>query len=106
MDTKPIPVPELKDTLTQMLSDDYRERFKAEYLQTMIRAQKLDNMIVKYLNGELDFEPATPIKILRTQLDVMIEYLSWLEVRAQIEGIDLSSGVPEPVIEPEIVEEQ
>lgn len=32
---------ELRDTVAMMNSDDYRERFVAEYLQTMIRYKKL-----------------------------------------------------------------
>ena len=31
----------LKDTIDQMTSEDYRERFKAEYWQTKIRYEKL-----------------------------------------------------------------
>lgn len=32
---------ELKDTIPQMTSEDYKERFKAEYYQTKIRYWKL-----------------------------------------------------------------
>lgn len=35
---------ELKDTVNMMLSDDYKERFKAEYIQEKIRAVKLENL--------------------------------------------------------------
>ena len=39
---------ELKDTIDLMQSDDYKERFKAEYYQAKIRYDKLDAMKVKY----------------------------------------------------------
>ena len=32
---------ELKDTIEMMMSEDYKERFKAEYNQTKIRYEKL-----------------------------------------------------------------
>ena len=32
---------ELKETAKQMVSNDYKERFKAEYYQTKIRYEKL-----------------------------------------------------------------
>ena len=38
---------ELKDTIDLMNSEDYRERFKAEYYQTKIRYDKLHKIIVK-----------------------------------------------------------
>ena len=39
---------ELLDTVELMVSDDYKNRMKAEYLQTKIRYDKLHKMIVKY----------------------------------------------------------
>ena len=36
---------ELKDTIQMMQSADYKERFKAEYYQTVIRYEKLDAML-------------------------------------------------------------
>ena len=38
----------LKDTIKLMESEDYKERFKAEYYQTKIRYNKLHEMIIKY----------------------------------------------------------
>lgn len=38
---------ELKDTIDLMLSEDYKDRFKAEYYQTKIRYDKLHKMLVK-----------------------------------------------------------
>lgn len=80
---------DLKDTIELMSSSDYKDRFKAEYYQTKIRYEKLHTMIVKYEAGTLGFEPDCPIELLRAQKKNMSEYLYHLEVRAQIEKIDL-----------------
>lgn len=80
---------ELKDTIEMMKSDDFKERFKAEYYQTKIRYDKLHAMIVKYEAGTLDFEPKCKIDILKEQASHMGMYLYILEVRAEIEGIVL-----------------
>lgn len=78
---------ELKDTAALMASDDYKERFKAEYIQTKIRYDNLHSMIVRYEAGTLDFEPSCPIDLLKKQAAAMGQYLYCLEVRAEIEGI-------------------
>lgn len=80
---------ELKDTIDLMCSEDYKERFKAEYIQLKIRCDKLQDMLADYLAGKLKFEPICPYYVLRKQLDHMAEYLYILEVRAQLEGIEL-----------------
>ena len=80
---------ELKDTIEMMQSDDFKERFKAEYLQTKIRYDKLHQMIVKYEAGTLNFEPKCSIELLKRQASHMGYYLMILEVRAEIEGINL-----------------
>lgn len=80
---------ELKDTIELMASDDYKERFKAEYWQTKIRYEKLHKMIIKYEAGTLDFEPTCPKELLQQQASAMGAYLYNLEVRAQLEKIEL-----------------
>lgn len=82
---------ELSETVALMNSSDYKERFKAEYLQTKIRCEKLHKMMVKREAGTLGFEPACSNVILQRQKAYMQEYLKMLEVRAEIEGIDLSA---------------
>ena len=79
----------LEDTIELMKSDDYKERFIAEYMQTKIRYNNLHRIIVKYDAGTLDFELNTPISILKNQKFVMGQYLNQLEIRAEIEGINL-----------------
>lgn len=80
---------ELKNTIELMNSADYKERFKAEYYQTRIRYNKLHNMIVKYEAGTLNFTPKCSLELLKQQKSFMGQYLYTLEVRAEIEGIEL-----------------
>lgn len=76
-------------TVEMMFSEDYKERFKAEYWQTKMRYNKLHKMIIRYEAGTLDFTPSCPIEVLKEQRRHMGEYLHSLEVRAEIESIDL-----------------
>ena len=80
---------ELPQTALGMISNDYKERFKAEYYQAKIRHDKLRKMIVKHDAGTLGFEPDCSITVLDDQLYYMNEYLKRLEIRAEIEGIEL-----------------
>lgn len=80
---------ELKDTANAMCSEDYKERFRAEYFQTKIRYDKLHNMCVKYEAGTLDFTPSCELDLLKEQKAAMGKYLNCLEIRAEIEGISL-----------------
>ena len=79
----------LCETSEFMVSTDYKERFVAEYVQTKIRYQKLHRMLVKHDAGKLDFVPTCGVDILRDQKRVMGMYLNELEIRAEIEGIEL-----------------
>ena len=81
---------ELKDTIELMQSEDYKERFKAEYYQVKIRTQKLNDMLVKCDAGTLGFNPECSLRLLKDQLSIMRDYQYALEVRAEIEGVDLS----------------
>ena len=82
---------ELKDTVRMMGSSDYKDRFKAEYLQTKIRYDKLHKMVIKYEAKTLDFKPSCSIELLKEQKRYMGNYLYCLEVRAEIEGILLDN---------------
>ena len=79
----------LSETVEMMNSADYKERFKAEYLQTKIRYEKLHEMTIKYEAETLNFTPSCSLNRLNTQKSHMGQYLHCLEVRAQIENIDL-----------------
>ena len=81
---------DLDFTIAWMQSDDYKLRFKAEYWQTKIRYDKLHRMTVKYEADTLDFTPTCPLPILKAQKSAMGQYLNMLEIRAEMEGVDLS----------------
>ena len=81
----------LKDTIPLMLSDDYKARFVAEYMQTKERYEKLHKMIIKLEAGTLTFTPTCPQHTLEWQAEAMGQYLHVLEVRAEMEGIDLGT---------------
>ena len=80
---------DMKDTIAMMGSEDYKERFKAEYYQTKIRYEKLHRMCIKYEAGTLDFTPTCSLELLLEQKKHMGQYLHCLEVRAEIEGVTL-----------------
>ena len=81
----------LADTVELMNSEKYKERFAAEYWQTKIRYDKLHKMLVRYEAGTLPFTFTCPVEVLRGQAYHMGNYLTQLEIRAEIEGIDLES---------------
>lgn len=96
---------ELKDTIAGMTSDNYKERFKAEYQQVKIRYERLKSFNTRIEAAEqtslnhcnpVNPTPAVPMPkhdcpffVLRDQQRIMGEYLHLLELRAVIEGIDL-----------------
>ena len=80
---------ELKDSVELMVSEDYKDRFKAEFIQTAVRVEKLESMIEKYENGTLQFKPTCPVDLLKLQLRYMKDYLTILEARAKIEKIKI-----------------
>ncbi len=84
---------ELKETVEMMTSEDYKERFKAEYYQNVIRYDKLASMLEKRGQGSLNFVPTCPISTYRMQLRAMKDYIAVLEARAVMEGIELWEGI-------------
>lgn len=94
---------EFKDTIILMNSEDYKERFKAEYWQMKERYERL-----KAFNTKIDASNRTqyqigkkvempkhdcPDDLLLQQQRIMGEYLHLLEVRAVIEDVDLFGAV-------------
>jgi|GEM_PF-377095 len=89
---------ELKETVELMNSDDYnsddyKERFVAEYHQVKIRYEKLKNFCNKIEVEEMLGKEVTkhdcPLELLREQQKYMGLYLSILEKRALIENVEL-----------------
>ena len=79
----------LQDTIEMMQSEDYKDRFKAEYYQVFVRFVKLKAMLEKWDKDELDFEPTCPYSTQEMQIKAMRDYISVLEARAVMENIDL-----------------
>lgn len=80
---------ELKDTVELMQSADYRERFKAEYLQACIRIKKLMDAI-EALDQEKQLVAYPGQKLLLgAQYGYMVGYIRVLQDRADEEGIEL-----------------
>jgi len=80
----------LNETVEMMNSKDYKERFKAEYLQLKIRMNGLSAMLKKYKEGTLTFKPSCSYDLLNAQFKAMDLYASFLEERAIVENIELN----------------
>ena len=95
----------MEETTGLMLSDNYKDRFLAEYIQTKIRCERLNAFLTKIEaanrtvfadveNGEIRVgkpDHNCPEHLLRDQLYAMREYLHILEIRAVNEGINLQA---------------
>ena len=79
----------LKETVPMMESADYKERFKAEYYQLLIRFDSLTSMLIKWENNTLDFVPKCSKETLENQFIFMQGYLCILRLRAEKEEIEL-----------------
>lgn len=79
----------LADTVSMMQSEDYKERFKAEYYQNVIRYGKLRYMLERWDESTLSFEPTCPRSTYNMQMKAMVDYIAVLEARAVMEGIEL-----------------
>lgn len=79
----------LKDTTKLMESDNFIDRFKGEYYQLVIRMKGLSNIMHKMKEGTLDFEPKCSYELFEKQLISMQHYKHALELRANVEGIEL-----------------
>ena len=79
----------LEETFEMVKSADYKERFKAEYYQLVIRYKGLKSILDKWDNGILEFKPTCPRSTYNIQIKAMTDYIAILEARAVIEGIEL-----------------
>lgn len=79
----------LQDTVPEMLSEDWKERFKAEYHQLDIRTKRLQELYDQWEEGTLPFKPSCKKDVWRRQLIYMEGYRDILKERSYIEGIDL-----------------
>lgn len=79
----------LEETVEMMKSSDYKERFKAEYYQLVVRYKGLKSILDKWDNGTLEFKPTCPRSTYNIQIKAMTDYIAILEARAMMEGIEL-----------------
>jgi hypothetical protein len=80
---------ELKDTIDLMTSQDWKDRFLAEYLQVKIRYEKLHRLIVRREVGMIDFDTPIPLESWKEQAKHMGMYLYELEKQAVLHGVEL-----------------
>lgn len=81
----------LEQTVELMSSEDYKERFIAEYAQVKIRYLRLERVLksVSDKTTPACFTPTCPIEILEEQLVIMRIYIKLLVKRSNLEGIVL-----------------
>ena len=82
---------ELAKTCEGMMSPDYKERFKAEYIQLKDRLEGLKRMLDAWDNGTLAFTPTCPRDLYDVQESAMRMYLDVLKRRATIEEVELNN---------------
>ena len=78
---------ELKDTVNNMLSDDWKKRLLGEYQQAKIRLAGLEGYIYKLSVGEAE-KPKCSMNLLLAQKIQMQNYIVTLEKRMKKEGIE------------------
>ena len=70
---------------------DWQQRFVIEYRELLSKTVKLGNMLENWDN--LNFTPKCSKSLLSAQYNTMKAYLSILEERAVIEGVNLTEFV-------------
>lgn len=83
---------DMRDTINNMMSQDYKERLKAEYDQTKFRYERLKRFCNEIEAAEMVPnlkmpKHDCPLYLLRDQQKIMGQYLHILEIRAVIENI-------------------
>lgn len=81
--------PQCPDDVATEAPETWQERMQREYHETKERYEKLHRMVTKYEGGTLNFTPNCSIDLLKQQKRHMGEYLHDLEIRAEIEGVNL-----------------
>ena len=80
----------LVETVNLMCSNDFKDRFIAEYVQLVIRLSKLDAVLSNTSDTRFEVDDITKALMLK-QRDAMESYKTCLEKRADILGIDLNN---------------
>lgn len=79
----------LTNTIDMMCSQEFKDRFIADFYQLKIRRGGLHNMLVTYRKGELSFKPKCRYELLPKQVIFMDAYIHILSEKATFEGIEL-----------------
>ena len=80
---------DLKNSIAPMTSDDWVQRFIAEYAQLVTRIGRLLDILWSDNADQLN----CPSDILDMQVDAMAQYRRFLEIRAELYGIDLEKEI-------------
>ena len=72
-----------------LMNETWKDRFIQEYAYVKTKYERLHRMIVKYEADALDFKPNCSLELLKRQAAAMGTYLYILEIRSEIEGIEL-----------------
>ena len=64
---------------------NYKERLIQEHKELREKCEKLEIMLEKYRYGTLEFKPNCPYDILHEQYIYMMNYLSVLSYRVEVE---------------------
>ncbi|MBR6101135.1 MAG: hypothetical protein IKP95_01770 [Ruminococcus sp.] len=76
---------ELNETVDLMMSENRKDRLKAEYWQTKVRLEKLNAYIAKLNAGE-EADVDDSVDVLKAQSTAMNEYLYFLDLRMKMYG--------------------
>lgn len=79
----------INDTIPYMMSESFKDRIFAEYWQTKTRYNNLHKLLVKIDANTAAYAGKCTKELLAEQASIMGRYLYLLEMRAEIEGIDL-----------------
>lgn len=79
----------LSETINLMTSDDWKDRFVAEYAQLVIRLSKLEDVLNNTSDTYVAVDDGRVRALMLKQRDAMESYKMCLEKRADIAGIDL-----------------
>lgn len=84
-------ITDLSQTVELMSSNNYKERFIAEYAQIEIRTKRLERVLKSLEDNTCPkcFTPTCDIEILKSQYKTMNAYRATLIFRAAIEEIEL-----------------
>lgn len=82
---------ELKDTVNLMLSDDWKDRLKAEHLQLTIRLRRLTDFITAANHGDKKYKSDRDKFHMAKQKEGMVIYIIALEHRMKDAGIEFEA---------------